>query len=83
MATVGVTVVPASGRPNSLIAQHLVRRLDSALTPFSGSRPACAARPWTVTSNVAGALAAGLQRPAVGRRLEHEHRAAGDGPAPR
>ena len=50
-ATVGVTVVPTSGRPSWLIASTWCDASTNALTPFSGSRPACAARPCTMSSN--------------------------------
>jgi argininosuccinate synthase len=40
------------GRPSSAIASTWWATSTSALTPFSGSSPACAARPCTTTSNV-------------------------------
>ena len=51
LATVGVTVVPSSGRASSTMASTWWAASTRALTPFSGSSPACDARPWTTTSN--------------------------------
>ena len=50
--TVGVTVVPVSGSPNVAIRAISCAAATSELMPFSGSSPACAARPCTATSNV-------------------------------
>ena len=50
LATVGVTVVPSSGRASATMASTWCAASTSALTPFSGSSPAWAARPWTTTS---------------------------------
>ena len=76
VATVGVTVVPVSGSPKVAILVINCAAATSELIPFSGSRPAWAARPCTITSNVPVPLRAGLQRAAVGAGLEHQHGAA-------
>ena len=47
-----------------------------ALTPLPGSRPACAGHAARDHLELADALAAGLQRAARQRRLEHQHRLA-------
>ncbi len=78
-ATVGVTVVPSSGRASAAIASTWWAASTSALTPFSGSSPACAARPCTTTSKPPVPLRPIFTR-AVGGRFEHEHGAAGRGP---
>lgn len=62
-ATVGVTVVPASGRLNEAIARTWCAASTSAFTPASGSRPACEARPRTATSNVPQPLRATFRCP--------------------
>ncbi len=51
-ATVGVTVVPTSGRANEAIACTWAASSTSELMPFSGSSPACDARPAMSTRNV-------------------------------
>ena len=48
--TVGVTVVPSRGWASALRARMAKAISTVALAPFSGSRPAWAARPLTVTS---------------------------------
>ena len=63
-ATVGVTVVPARPSPKPAITSTWCAASISALTPFSGSSPACAARPVHDDLERAGALAAGLHRAA-------------------
>ncbi len=55
-ATVGVTVVPTLGSASAVIASTWCAASTRALTPFSGSSPAWAARPWTTTSNVPAPL---------------------------
>ena len=48
-ASVGVTVVPTAGSPSAATASTWCASSTEAFTPFSGSRPACAARPFTST----------------------------------
>ena len=48
----GVTVVPVDGSPNVAMQPISSAAATNELIPFSGSSPACAARPWTRTSNV-------------------------------
>ena len=55
---------------------------SNALAPFSGSRPACAARPANLEAVHADALARRLQR-AVRRRFEHERSRCARAPCPR
>ena len=52
LATVGVTVVPSSALPNVEMRCTWCASSRSALIPFSGSNPACEARPVMRTSNV-------------------------------
>ena len=69
--SVGVTVVPSSGRASAASGEQLVSELDAAFAPFSGSRPACAARPRTLISYSDTPLRSVFSAPS-GARLEHE-----------
>ena len=50
--TLTVTVVPSSGSLSSCSRIVCFASSSTALTPFSGSNPACAARPLTSTVNI-------------------------------
>ena len=71
-ATVGVTVVPSSAFPKVLMRKICADASTRALTPFSGSRPACEARPSTCNSNVPVPLRAVFKAPpsALGSRTK-------------
>ena len=63
VATVGVTVVPSSGRAIATIRRTCSESSISALIPFSGSRPACEARPAICTVKVPTPLRAIFNAP--------------------
>ena len=63
LATVGVTVVPSSALPNVEMRCTWCASSSRALIPFSGSNPACEARPVMRTSNVPVPLRAILSAP--------------------
>ena len=71
-----VTVTPRAGSCNSSMAVICRASSRTALTPWPGSSPACADTTACDHLELADALAAGLQRSARKRRLEHQDRLA-------
>ena len=63
--------------------EHLVGGLDERVDALLRLQPGVRRPAVDDDLEVAGALAADLDRPAVGRRLEHQHRRRTPGPAPR
>ena len=77
LTTVVCTVIPRRGSFNRIKRSICSASSCTALTPFSGSIPACAERPVTIISAPPDSLALRFQTPIASiRRLQHQHRVA-------